>query len=158
MVADAILLDTNVASFFLPFEGRPQRSLYEPLLSGKRWVLSFQSVGELLRLPERNGWNQDRRRRLDCFLARFVVVPADAELAATRARVGVQAERLGCPLETADAWILATALRLDLPLVTHDRDLFVLERLGGRVITALPQSVPPSPRKNGAGVTGAARR
>lgn len=136
MVADAILLDTNVASFFLPFKNRPERSLYYPLLSGKRWVLSFQSVGELLQLPERNGWGPDRRHRLDVFLAKFLVVPADAELAATWARVSVQAERLGRRLETADARILATALRHDLPLVTHDRDLLVLEQLGGRVISA----------------------
>lgn len=137
MVADAILLDTNVASFFLPFENRPQRSLDEPLLSGKRRIPSFRSVGELLPLPERSGWGPDRRR-LDGFPARFLAVPADAELAATRARVGVRAERLGRRSETADAWILATALRHDLPLVTHDRDLLVLEQLGGRVITALP--------------------
>lgn len=135
---DAVLLDTSVASFFLPIKNRPERSLYDPLLSAKTWVLSFQSVGELLQLPERNGWDPDRRRRLDVFLARFLAVPADAELAATWARVGVQAERLGRRWETADGWILATALRHDLPLVTHDRDLLVLEQLGGRVITALP--------------------
>jgi len=48
-----------------------------------------------------------------------------------------RARAFGKRLETADAWIVATALRHGLPLVTHDRDQFVLEELGGRVITTL---------------------
>jgi len=88
-------------------------------------------------LAEHNNRSSGRRRELDQFLRKFVVVPADAELSVTWAQAMARARAFGKRLETADAWIVATALRHGLPLVTHDRDQFVLEELGGRVITTL---------------------
>lgn len=132
-----VLLDTSVASLFLPSRNRSERHLYEPHIQGKTLVLCFQSVAELLLLAEQNKWSSRQRHALNKFLRKFVVVPGDAKLSETWARVMARARTLGKRLETADAWIVATALRHDLPLVTHDRDQFVLEELGGRVITEL---------------------
>ena len=54
---EAVLLDTTVASFFLPQKApRPERSLYEPHVRGHTPALSFQSVGELWKLAEKNAW------------------------------------------------------------------------------------------------------
>ncbi len=137
---DTVLVDTSVASFFLPSKNRPERAAYTPFLEGRRWALSFQSVGELWGLAVRNGWSDRRTVQLHDFLRQFAVVPADFELARCWAEVVVRSERIGRRLETADAWILATARRHDLPLVTHDADLLVGEELGVRVITTLRRS------------------
>jgi len=134
---DDLLLETSVVSFFLPAKNRPERTLYEPHLEGRRLILSFQSVAELWLLARKNAWGKRREDNLRRFLGKFMVVPADAELAEAWADVTAACERLGRRLETADAWIVATALRFELPLVTHDRDQLILQELGGRVITEL---------------------
>ena len=134
---DDVLLDTSVVSFFLPFKNRPERKLYAPHLAGRRLILSFQSVAELWLLARKNAWGNQREEKLRVFLRKFVVVPADAELAEAWADATAASARLGKRLEAADAWIVATAVCYDLPLVTHDNDQLVLEALGGRVITEL---------------------
>jgi predicted nucleic acid-binding protein len=42
--------------------------------------------------------------------------------------------RVGRPIELADAWVAATALWYEVPLVTHDRDL---ERIPGLEVLTL---------------------
>jgi len=71
-----LLLDTSVASFLLPHrEPRPEFTLYEPQLSGNTLALSFQSVGELWKLAEKNTWSKLRRHALDAFIRRFLIMP-----------------------------------------------------------------------------------
>jgi predicted nucleic acid-binding protein len=135
---DDVLLDTSVVSFFLPFKNRAERTLYEPHLAGRRLILCFQSVAELWFLARKNAWGNRRQENLRKFLGKFLVLPADAELAEAWADVTAASENLGQRLETADAWIVATAFHYELPLVTHDRDQLILQELGGRVITELP--------------------
>lgn len=118
-----VLLDTSVASLFLPHRSpRPERALYEPLLIGNALALSFQSVAELWKLAEKRQWAERRRAELDAFLHRFVVIPYDYELARIWARVCVEGEAAGRPFETGDAWIAATAVHRGLTLLTHDSD------------------------------------
>ncbi|MCL6607648.1 MAG: PIN domain-containing protein [Geminicoccaceae bacterium] len=135
---DDLLLDTSVVSFFLPSRNRSERARYEPHLEGRRPIPCFQSMAELRLLARKNAWGDRREENLRRFLAKVLVVPADAELAEAWAEVTTASQKFGRRLETADAWIVATALRYDLPLVTHDRDQLILEDLGGRVITELP--------------------
>jgi tRNA(fMet)-specific endonuclease VapC len=135
---DDLLLDTSVVSFLLPFKNRPEQKLYAPHLAGRRLILSFQSVAELWLLARKNAWGNRREEKLRMFLRKFLVVPADDGLAEAWAEVTATSARLGKRLETADAWIVATALRYELPLATHDRDQLILLELGGRVITELP--------------------
>lgn len=103
-------------------------------------VLSFQSVGELWRLAVGNNWKDGRRQRLQTFLRPFVVVPADFELAECWAEVVTWSQSIGRRLETADAWIVATALRHHLPLVTHDKDMLPVQELGIEVIIEVMES------------------
>lgn len=100
-------------------------------------MLSFQSVGELWYMAAKNNWGERRRHQLEVFLQRFVVVPADFDLAKCWAEVEAECEKRGRRLETTDLWIVATALRHDLPLVTHDADMLVARALGVQVITEL---------------------
>jgi predicted nucleic acid-binding protein len=57
---------------------------------------------------------------LRVFLGRFVVVPSSRDLVLKWAEVMVAARRAGRRLETADAWIAATAVLYDAPLITNN--------------------------------------
>jgi tRNA(fMet)-specific endonuclease VapC len=131
-----VLLDTSVVSLFLPHRSKgPVRALYEPHLRGHTPALSFQSIGEVWKLPLRNRWSQQRCQELDAFFRRFIMIPYDYELARVWARICVEAERAGRRLEADDAWIAATAVHRRLPLFTHDRDLTNLP-ISGLTVTS----------------------
>ena len=51
-----------------------------------------------------------------------LVLPYNRALCAKWAEVTVAAQSRGCRIECADAWIAATALHYDVPLVTHNRN------------------------------------
>lgn len=53
-------------------------------------------------------------------MKRFVSVPSSRDLIVKWAEVMVRARAVGRRLEVADAWIAATALLYDAPLVTHN--------------------------------------
>jgi predicted nucleic acid-binding protein len=57
---------------------------------------------------------------LRIFLGRFIIVPSSRDLVLTWAEVMVKARRSGRRLETADAWIAATAVLYDALLITHN--------------------------------------
>lgn len=69
----------------------------------------------------RSHWGEARRVRLAQYLRRFVVFHSDDDLCLKWAQVKDQARRDGRPIETADAWIAATALLHGVALVTHNR-------------------------------------
>jgi tRNA(fMet)-specific endonuclease VapC len=62
-----------------------------------------------------------RRNWLNRYLSPFVILPFDRALCMKWAEVTVAAQARGYRIECADAWIAATALLYDLPLVTHNR-------------------------------------
>ena len=55
------------------------------------------------------------------YLERFVVLPYDRGLCTKWAHVTVAAQANGRRIDCADAWIAATALLADAPLITHNR-------------------------------------
>ena len=65
-----------------------------------------------------------RRRRLDRLVAELTVVQPDDEMISACADLRDACRRIGHPLEgkvhDGDRWIAATAIRLGLPLVSHD--------------------------------------
>jgi tRNA(fMet)-specific endonuclease VapC len=62
-----------------------------------------------------------RRRELADYMKKFVVLPASRELCRWWVEVSFQGRQRGRPLQTADAWIAATALLYEVPLITHNR-------------------------------------
>ena len=84
-------------------------------------VLSFMTVAELDRWAIQSKWGKARRTWLNRYLEAFVVLPFDRALCTKWAEVTVAAQARGYRIESADAWIAATALLYDLPLVTHNR-------------------------------------
>ena len=134
----AVLLDTTVASFLHPKrKSAAERQIYEPHMRGQLLVLSFQSVAELLDWAEENKWGPRQRAGLEQFISRFVVIPYEHELARMWARVMTHCRSRSRRLESGDAWIAATAVHRQIPLLTHDRDLTNLEIPGLHVVSGV---------------------
>lgn len=141
-----VLLDTTVASLLHPKRRKSAlRACYEPHMRGQLLALSFQSVAELWAWAEERNWGARERRRLVAFLRRFLVIPYDAQLARTWARVTVVCKKQGRRLEAGDAWILATAVHRRIQLLSHDRDHVGL-RVRGLAVVSYVESAKQGPQ------------
>lgn len=118
----AVVVDTDVVSYL--FKSDTRAELYRPHLSGRQLLLSFMSLAELYRWALRRNWGESRRQRLDGYLRNFTVPPFDRALCRRWSEVTEAVRRDGRAISTADAWIAATALLYDLPLVTHNANDF----------------------------------
>ena len=68
-----------------------------------------------------SNWQTKRIEWLRVFLVRFVIVQSSRDLVLKWAEAMVAAaRRAGRRLETADAWIAATATLYDAPLISHN--------------------------------------
>ena len=114
----ALVVDTDVASFV--FKNDTRATLYTPHLSGHMLTISFQTLAELDLWKLAAGWGERRKQQLDRYLRRFIVEHSSPVLCRRWAEVMEDGRRRGRPIATADAWNAATALLLDLPLVTHN--------------------------------------
>jgi tRNA(fMet)-specific endonuclease VapC len=114
-----IVLDTDVVSFLFKADTRAQ--MYLPQLQDRQWFISFMTEAELEQWALLANWSEKRVVWLRLFLSRFVVVPSSHDLVLRWAEAMVAARRNGRRIETADAWIAATALLYDAPLLTHNK-------------------------------------
>ena len=114
-----VVVDTDVISFI--FKNHPIGALCEGDLAGCTLLISFMTLAELDRWAIQSKWGPPRREWLRLCLERFVLLPYSRRLCAMWAEVTVAAQARGRRIECADAWIAATALRHDVPLVTHNR-------------------------------------
>jgi len=78
------------------------------------------TIAELDRWAISSDWGSARREWLRLYLERFVVIPYTRELCLAWAEVTTRAEANGRRIECADAWIAATAMLYNIPLVTHN--------------------------------------
>ena len=114
-----IVLDTDVVSFLFKADTRAQ--IYLPQLQDRQWFISFMTEAELEQWALLANWSEKRVVWLRWFLGRFVVVPSSHDLVLKWAEAMVAARRNGRRIETAGAWIAATALLYDAPLLTHNK-------------------------------------
>ncbi len=114
-----MVVDTDVVSFI--FKNHSIGTLYETDLVGATLLISFMIVAELDRWAIQSKWGSARREWLRLYLERFVLLPYSRRLCTAWAEVTVAAQANGCRIDCADALIAATALRHDVPLVTHNR-------------------------------------
>jgi tRNA(fMet)-specific endonuclease VapC len=114
-----VVVDTDVVSFL--FKGDNRAQLYLHHLRDRQWLVSFMTEAELEQWALLANWNAKRIEWLRIFLGRFAVVPSSRDLILKWAEVMVAARRSGRRIETADAWIAATALLHEATLVTHNR-------------------------------------
>lgn len=118
----AIVVDTDVVSFVFKRDSRA--GLYRPHLDGELLVVSFMTVAELDRWTLERDWGEPRRQRMEEHLRNFVVYPCNRQICRKWAEVSDDARRKGRPVGVADAWIAATAMLHEIPLVTHNREHF----------------------------------
>lgn len=88
-------------------------------------MIAAQSRAELERWTLLNKWGKRRREALRECLKDFVFVSADEIVCLHWAESKYNARRIGHPISCEDAWIAATALAYDAPLVTHNLDDFL---------------------------------
>ena len=117
-----VVLDTDVASFI--FKGDTRGQSYQQLLVGQNPLISFMTLAELTLWTDVAGWGRAKRERLKLFLNDLPVHYADEELCGRWSTVTAVARRAGRRIEAADAWIAATALLYEAPLMTHNADDF----------------------------------
>jgi tRNA(fMet)-specific endonuclease VapC len=113
-----VLLDTDVSSFLL--KGDSQASAYIQLIQGQRLALSFMTVAELFQWARVRKWGAARLSHLEQALAAYVILPTDIEMCRLWGQVRAERQSIGRPISPQDAWVAATALRHNLPLITHN--------------------------------------
>ncbi len=105
-------------------EQPPYAEVYKALIGGRSITLAFQTVMELRFGALRANWGELRRWRLDRNIAQLTVVQADDELATICARLRHGCQRVGHAfadkVHDDDRWVAAAAIRLGVPLVSHD--------------------------------------
>jgi predicted nucleic acid-binding protein len=119
-----VVVDTNVFSADLLRTTRPLVDLYRPLLEGRRFLISFQTLAELEYGFQRRDWGPARLGQARDHVRRAEVVWPGPALLAAYVELRVACEReghaLAQPEHDADRWIAATAIHLSVPLVSHD--------------------------------------
>lgn len=122
------VIATNVISYLM--SGGPLAQAYEPYILGHTMVIAFQTVAELRFGAYRARWGERRIGALEEYLKSFAVVFPDDATCERWGRLRTEAERKGRHIDASDAWIAATALELNIPLITHNRkDFEMLEGL-----------------------------
>ena len=113
-----VVLDTDVVSFL--FKDDTRAHAYLSHLRDRQWLISFMTEAELEQWALLSNRQARRIDWLRAFLPRFVMVPSSHDLVLKWAEVMVASRRAGRRLETADAWIAATAVLYNAPLSTHN--------------------------------------
>jgi len=116
---DFVVVDTDIISFCFKHDSRAQP--YIASWSGKTLVVSFMTLAELRLWGIVRNWGQTRKSQFQLFLKQhFAVHPANERLCDLWALVMAESQAKGQNLQTADAWIAATALALGAPLATYN--------------------------------------
>src|SRR5438309_94295 len=115
----SLVCDTDAASFILkddPIRG-PR---YLRHLQGRSVILPFPVLAELRLGSELRNWGPVRRARMDQFIRGCSVHYPDDRMCTLWASVVAALRRVGRQIAPHDAWVAATALYLNVPLVTHN--------------------------------------
>ena len=113
-----VVVDTDVLSFLYKRDTRAK--LYEPHLNDPPFIVSFMSLGELRRWALERSWGERRRQELEDYLTRYLILHSDDQMCDRWAAAMHSSRKRGQPVAPADAWIAATALLLNVPLITHN--------------------------------------
>jgi len=99
-------------------------------LSGRLLGISFMTLAELERWALERSWGLGRRRELAQHLTHYTILPVSRELCLRWAEICFAAKKKGRPIQTADAWIAASALYYQVPLITNNqRDYSMVDGL-----------------------------
>jgi predicted nucleic acid-binding protein len=115
-----VVLDTNVVSYI--FNGDPRGRRYASRIRGHRVFISFQTLEELWYGAYSGRWGDRRKNDLARHLEQYEIIWPNPEIVELCARLRSEQKDAARELQEADAWIAATAISLDCPLASHDRD------------------------------------
>jgi tRNA(fMet)-specific endonuclease VapC len=115
---EAVVVDTNVVSYI--HNNHTLAQVYKPHLLGVQTFVSFQTVAEMRYGATIKAWSAQRLQDLETVLSGYAVIHTDDALISRWGTIRANAKKLGKQIDFADAWIAATALELDIPLVTHN--------------------------------------
>ena len=141
--SDLVVVDTMVVSAMVNAHREPVTATgYRQLIRGRSVVISFATVTEMRYGALKAGWGELRRRGLERTLSRLVVVQPDDKLMMVCAELRDRCERrgdaLGQKVHEADRWIAASALRLEVELVSDDR---VFKNVDGLTVLSRPRNL-----------------
>ncbi len=122
-----IVLDTSVVSFI--FNGDSRAEYYLERIRGLSTVISFQTLEEAWHGAYTRGWGDRRKEELATHISQYRVMWPSPHMVRISAALRSEREKAGRRLNTADAWIAATALLLECPLASHDRDFSAIPGL-----------------------------
>ena len=118
----AVLIDTNVFSYFLKNDTR--KILYESHLKNQFLFLSFMTYAELRVWQIDRHWGPNLVAKLDCALLRFSIQNSNSSICEIWAEIMFESKTKGEPIDHPYAWIAATAIYLDVPLISHNSKHF----------------------------------
>ncbi len=122
-MSQIVLLDTNILSY--QFRRDSRYSLYETYLANTTQLVSFQTRAEIERWILARSWGAKRQSEFFRFYQQFTEVPHSLDISKRWAQATHSAFNAGRPVPPDDAWIAATALELEIPLVTHNKKDFL---------------------------------
>jgi len=113
-----VVVDTNIVSYV--FKKHAIADRYRRHLHGRVLSISFMTLAELYRWAYERNWGEKRREELQFHLRNYVLIPFEKDLCALWARIVAESRKAGRSVSHSDAWIAASALRYEAPLVTHN--------------------------------------
>lgn len=116
------VIDTDVFSFI--FKGDTRKSLYEPYTKDRFLFLSFMSLAELWNWTLTRNWGINRRDELVRSLRQYSIQNSNYDICILWSELKYEANLSGKPLGESDAWVAATAIFLDVPLMSHNANHF----------------------------------
>jgi len=115
---NGVVVDTDVVSYLLKDDTRAE--YYRPLLKDKTLIVSFMTIAEMDRWALVRQWGTTRRLYYEKFMGQFIIYPTNRNLCTIWAGITEALRLQGLVITCADAWIAATALQQNIPLVTHN--------------------------------------
>jgi len=132
--AERRLIDTNIAIYVA--QGHSLARRYTPELEGYVLAMSFATVGELFLTARKSRNPAETEAYWRQVLPNYVVLYPDFQLCEIWADIVAAAKARGEPMQDNDAWIAATAIRYNVPLVTHNTRHFT--GVSGLTLITLP--------------------
>ena len=122
-MAERIVVDTDVVSY--AYKGDARFARFAAALERKELVVSFVTVAELHLWTLTRNWGATRRDNLlQTVRQNYLMFGVDEELCRLWAELRQAGSVAGRLLPEHDAWIAATAIRLDAALATNNRRHF----------------------------------
>ena len=118
-----VVVDTDVASF--GYRNDPLYESYASLLASSDAIISFATYAEMMVGAEMKRWGPRRFDELrEYLLYHFAVYDCPIQVCDIWVRLNGEARDKGRHLDYYDGWIAATAMFLNIPLVSNNRKDF----------------------------------